>query len=74
MDLAINPSDSTQCERRQAMTIRYKTSMKGVRYYEVIAKGDEIFMGTLGECKRFISIHNEKVEMRQEMDRASKAG
>jgi hypothetical protein len=55
------------------MTIRYKDSLKGVRYYEVISDGDEIFMGTLGECKRFISIHNEKLVMRMEMERASKA-
>ncbi|MEZ6194922.1 MAG: hypothetical protein R3F20_04210 [Planctomycetota bacterium] len=57
-----------------AAIIRYKNSIRGVRYYDVIADGDDVFTGTLGECKRFISIHNEKVLLRQEMERASKAG
>ncbi|MEE9392227.1 MAG: hypothetical protein V3W41_06955 [Planctomycetota bacterium] len=55
------------------MVIRYNTSIKGVRYYEVVNQDDDIFTGTLGECKRFISIHNEKILMRMAMDKASRA-
>ncbi len=55
------------------MIIRYFDSMKGVRYYQVFLQGEEVFMGTLGECKRYIVIHNEKVLLRQEMDRKSRA-
>lgn len=51
------------------MIIRYNTSMRGVRYYQVFEFGDDIFMGTLGECKRFIGIHSEKVLSRQKMER-----
>ncbi len=54
------------------MIIRYFDSMKGVRYYQVFLQGEEVFMGTLGECKRYIVIHNEKVLLRQEMDRKSR--
>ncbi len=55
------------------MVIKYTTSMHGVRFYQVFEDGDDIFMGTLGECKRFISIHNEKVLSRIAMDQASRA-
>ena len=55
------------------MIIRYSTSIKGVRYYEVMDQDDQIFVGTLGECKRFISIHNEKLLTRMAMDRAARA-
>ena len=54
------------------MVIKYSDSMRGVRYYQVIEDGDDIFMGTLGECKRFIAIHNEKVLARQEMERKAR--
>ena len=56
------------------MIIRYCDSLRGVRFYQVVEKGFEIFMGTLGECKRFIAIHNEKLMTRMEMDRRSRAG
>ena len=55
------------------MIIRYATAMQGVRYYQVIKDGEDIFMGTMGECKRFISIHNQKVVQRLEMERKSRA-
>ena len=55
------------------MIIKYALSMQGVRYYQVFEAEDDIFMGTLGECKRFISIHNEKVLQRQAMERAARA-
>jgi len=55
------------------MVIQYTDSMRGVRYYQVMEDGDDIFMGTLGECKRFIAIHNEKVLSRMEMERKARA-
>lgn len=55
------------------MIIRFTTAMQGVRYYQVLEDGDDIFMGTLGECKRFISIHNQKVVQRLEMERKARA-
>ena len=55
------------------MIIRYATSMHGVRYYQVIENDDDIFMGTLSECKRFIAIHNQKVIERERMEREAKA-
>ena len=55
------------------MIIRYTQSMQGVRYYEVLEDGDDIFTGTLGECNRFIKIHNSKVMERQAMERAARA-
>ncbi len=55
------------------MIIKYALSMQGVRFYQVFEGDDDIFMGTLGECKRFISIHNEKVLERAAMARAAKA-
>ena len=55
------------------MIIKYALSMQGVRYYQVFEGEDDIFMGTLGECKRFISIHNAKVLERQAMERAARA-
>ena len=55
------------------MIIRYDTSIRGVRYYQVLESEDEVFMGTMGECKRFLAIHNEKVVRRMEMERASRA-
>jgi hypothetical protein len=33
----------------------------GKSFYRVVLNGQEIFVGTRGECTRFIEIHNEKV-------------
>ena len=54
------------------MFIQYSKSVRGVRFYEVREHGDNIFTGTLGECKRFVLIHNDKVVRRLEMERASR--
>lgn len=54
------------------MIIRYHSSMRGVRYYQVLEGEDDIFMGTLGECNRFISIHSEKVLRRREMEQQAR--
>jgi len=44
------------------MEIRYHCSMKGKKFYKVRrSAGKEIFLGTMGECKRFIKVHKEKV-------------
>ncbi len=54
------------------MIIRYLKSMRGVRYYVVLERGEDVFMGTLGECKRFALVHNEKVLNHQAMELASR--
>jgi hypothetical protein len=54
------------------MIIRYLKSNRGVRFYSVLEHGEDVFMGTLGECKRFVLIHNEKVMRHQEMELASR--
>ena len=44
------------------MKIRYRQSLKGKKFYEVISPdGKVIFLGTHGECQRFQAIHREKV-------------
>lgn len=55
------------------MIIRYHKSVRGVRYYAVLQHGEDVFSGTLGECKRFVLIHNEKLMRHQEMELASRA-
>ncbi|MCA9321806.1 MAG: hypothetical protein KDB53_13775 [Planctomycetes bacterium] len=56
------------------MIIKYSRAIRGIRFYQVIEGGDDIFMGTLGECKRFITIHNQKILSRLEMERQARAG
>lgn len=44
------------------MEIKYHCSLKGKKFYKVrLPAGKEIFLGTMGECKRFIKVHKEKV-------------
>jgi len=44
------------------MDIRYHTKLKGKKFYEVLTPcGKVIFLGTHGECRRFLNIHREKV-------------
>ena len=43
------------------MEIRFNSIHSGIKFYEVVLHGEKLFVGTTGECKRFIKIHNEKV-------------
>lgn len=43
------------------MEIHFKAFQDGVRYYVVIVNGQELFCGSIGECRRYIVIHLQKV-------------
>lgn len=45
------------------MEITYHSSMKGKKFYRVLkGNGVAIFLGTMGECRRFLKVHQEKVK------------
>ena len=44
------------------MEIKFHGNLKGKKFYKVRkVNGTEVFLGTIGECKRFIKVHREKV-------------
>jgi hypothetical protein len=44
------------------MEIKFHCNLKGKKFYKVRkVNGLEVFLGTIGECKRFIRVHREKV-------------
>ncbi len=44
------------------LEIKYHSSSKGKKFYRVLrSNGHSIFLGTLGECRRFSKVHLEKV-------------
>ena len=47
------------------MELLFKCLQQGNRYYSVRLNGQEIFVGTTGECERFMAIHNAKAEQEQ---------
>ena len=51
------------------MEILFKCLQSGKRYYSVRLNGHELFVGTTGECERFIRIHNRKVAEQQDQQR-----
>jgi len=55
---------STSLERL-AMDIRFLCLEHGRKYYAVRLSGEDIFVGTRGECDRFIAIHDQKVAVAQ---------
>ncbi len=55
------------------MLIKYFTSIRGIRQYHVLMNQEDIFTGTLGECKRFIVIRNDKIRSRRRMEDAERA-
>jgi hypothetical protein len=55
------------------MEISYYGSVKGKKLYKVLKlNGNQVFLGTLGECKRFIKVHREKVKKHYSKNRLSK--
>jgi hypothetical protein len=48
------------------MEIRFLCVQNGRQYFEVVLSGEQIFVGTRGECARFQKIHEEKVALAQE--------
>ena len=55
------------------MDIKYHCSIKGKKFYKVQKlNGIEVFLGTLGECRRFIKVHREKVRKHFSKNRLSK--
>ncbi len=51
------------------MEVVFKCIQGGSKYYGVRLNGEQIFVGTSGECERFIEIHNAKVAQAQIDDR-----
>ncbi|MCC7137758.1 MAG: hypothetical protein IT460_04945 [Planctomycetes bacterium] len=47
------------------MHVRFLCLEGGRQYYEVVLQGESIFIGTRGECDRFMAIHEEKVARAQ---------
>ena len=43
------------------MDVRFLCIEGGRKYYAVVVSGEQIFVGTRGECARFLKIHEEKV-------------
>jgi hypothetical protein len=43
------------------MDIRFLCLEHGKKYYAVRLNGEDIFVGTHGECDRFLAIHDAKV-------------
>ena len=63
-------------QRRMAhsLEIRFHCSLKGKKFYKVrLADGKEVFLGTLGECRRFIKVHKEKVNKHLARNRVVRA-
>jgi hypothetical protein len=50
---------------RPVMEVLFLCLQGGRRFYSVRLNGQEIFVGTRGECDRFIAIHNQKVDQEQ---------
>jgi hypothetical protein len=48
------------------MEVRFLCLQNGRKYYCVALNGEQIFVGTRGECARFMKIHDEKVAREQE--------
>ena len=44
------------------MTTRFYCLWKGRKLYRVLCAGEELFCGSLDECKRFLEIHTMKEE------------
>ncbi len=44
------------------MTTRFYCLWRGRKLYRVLGAGEELFCGTLAECKRFLEIHEMKEE------------
>jgi hypothetical protein len=56
------------------MEILFRCIDAGRRYFAVRLNGQEIFVGTHGECDRFLKIHNEKVSLEQAEARRTPRG
>jgi hypothetical protein len=56
------------------MELMFKCLQAGKKFYALTRHGEEIFVGTRGECQRFLEIHNAKVlAEREEMRRIPRA-
>jgi hypothetical protein len=44
------------------MEVLFLCLQNGKKFYSVRLNGEEIFVGTRGECDRFLEIHNRKVD------------
>ena len=47
------------------MDVRFLCLEGGKKFYAVRLNGEDIFVGTRGECDRFLVIHEEKVALAQ---------
>ena len=47
------------------METRFFCLQGGRQYFEVLLQGESIFVGTRGECDRFMRLHDEKVASEQ---------
>lgn len=47
------------------MDILFHCIQDGHKLYRVVRNGRQIFVGTEGECDRFVEIHNQKVAQEQ---------
>ena len=45
------------------MEVRFLCIQGGKQFYEVILSGEQIFVGSRGECARFTKIHDDKVAL-----------
>ena len=51
------------------MELVFKSLQRGKKFYAVRLNGRELFIGTPGECERFLAIHDRKVVEERELDR-----
>jgi len=55
------------------MEISFYGNIKGKKLHKVLRpNGSEVFLGTLGECRRFIKIHREKLKKQYSKNRLAK--
>ncbi len=57
------------------MELKYHSSLRGKKFYQVEkGHGNFIFLGTLGECRRFMKVHREKVRKHFSKSRSIPSG
>ncbi len=54
---------------RRIMEILFKSLQEGQRYYTVRLNGNDLFMGSKGECERFLELHRQKVAEQHDLER-----
>ena len=57
-----------RCGKGRHMEVVFRCLRRGKRLFSVVSFGQELFVGTRGECARFLDIHNHKVLEQREED------